>query len=153
MMLGVPGETDADVDELIALSRELAAIHPRVAYGIAPFVAKRNTPLDGTAFAGIDVVEDRLARLRKGLAAAGLGGKVAVRPTSARWAWVEYMLAQGESSGGLAVMDAHRAGGSFAAYKKAFTARGVAPTGPRARVPSSQELIALRRQRLAAPVA
>jgi len=153
MMLGVPGETDADVDELVAFSKELAAIHPRVAYGLAPFVAKRNTPLDGTPFAGIDVVEARLARLRKGLSAAGLGGKVAVRPTSARWAWVEYMLAQGESSAGLAVMDAHRAGGSFAAYKQAFAARGVMPTGPRARVPSSLELIALRKQRLASPAA
>ena len=150
MMLGVPGETDADVDELVAFSKELAQIHPRVAYGLAPFVAKRNTPLDGSPFAGISLVEARLARLRKGLSAAGLGGKVAVRPTSARWAWVEYMLAQGESNAGLAVMDAHRAGGSFADYKRAFAERGVEPTGPRARVPSSQELIALRRQRLAA---
>ena len=150
MMLGVPGETDDDVDELIAFSKELAQIHPRVAYGLAPFVAKRNTPLDGSPFAGISLVEARLARLRKGLSAAGLGGKVAVRPTSARWAWVEYMLAQGESNAGLAVMDAHRAGGSFADYKRAFAERGVEPTGPRARVPSSQELIALRRQRLAA---
>lgn len=149
MMLGVPSETDADVDELVELSKELAAIHPKVAYGLAPFVAKRNTPLDGTDFAGIDVVEARIARLRRGLAAAGLGGKVEVRPTSARWAWVEYMLAQGETVAGLAVMDAYRAGGSFAAYKKAFEARGVKPTGPRARVPSSQELIALKRKRLA----
>jgi len=149
MMLGVPSETDADVDELVQLSRELAAIHPRVAYGLAPFVAKRNTPLDGTEFAGIDVVEARLKRLRTGLRAAGLAGKVEVRPTSARWAWVEYMIAQGESSAGLAVMDAHRAGGSFAAYKQAFAARGVVPTGPRARVPSSEELRQLKRQRLA----
>ncbi|HEY5922426.1 MAG TPA: radical SAM protein [Kofleriaceae bacterium] len=149
MMLGVPSETDADVDELVELSKELAAIHPKVAYGLAPFVAKRNTPLDGTEFAGIDVVEGRLARLRRGLSAAGLGGKVEVRPTSARWAWIEYMLAQGESSAGLAVMDAHRAGGSFAAYKKAFERHGVVPTGPRARVPSSQELIALKKKRLA----
>ncbi len=149
MMLGVPGETDDDVDELVQLSKELAAIHPRVAYGLAPFVAKRNTPLDGTAFAGIALVEHRLARLAKGLRAAGLADKVKVRPTSARWAWVEYMIAQGESKAGLAIMDAHRAGGSFAAYKKAFAAHGVEPTGPRARVPSGQELIALKRQRLA----
>jgi radical SAM superfamily enzyme YgiQ (UPF0313 family) len=149
MMLGVPSETDADVDELVELSKELAAIHPRVAYGLAPFVAKRNTPLDGTDFAGIDVVEARLARLRRGLTAAGLGGKVSVRPTSARWAWVEYMLAQGESSAGLALMDAYHAGGSFAAYKKAFERRGVMPTGPRARVPSSLELIALKKKKLA----
>jgi hypothetical protein len=150
MMLGVPGETDADVDELVQLSGELAAIHPRVAYGLAPFVAKRNTPLDGTPFAGIDVVEDRLDRLRRGLRAAGLAGKVEVRPTSVRWAWVEYMLAQGETRAGLAVLDAHHNGGTFAAYKKAFAAHGVEPTGPRARVPSSQELIALRRAKLAA---
>jgi radical SAM superfamily enzyme YgiQ (UPF0313 family) len=149
MMLGVPSETDDDVDELVQLSKQLAAIHPKVAYGLAPFVAKRNTPLDGSAFAGIDVVEARLARLRRGIAAAGLGGKVEVRPTSARWAWVEYMLAQGESSAGLAVMDAHRAGGSFAAFRKAFAKHGVTPTGPRARVPSSQELIALKKKKLA----
>jgi hypothetical protein len=135
---------------LIVLSKELAAIHPRVAYGLAPFVAKRNTPLDGTPFAGIGVVEARLEQLARGLRAAGLAGKVSVRPTSARWAWVEYMLAQGESAGGLAVMDAHRAGGSFAAYKRAFAARGVVPTGPRARVPSSLEVIQLRKQKLAA---
>jgi radical SAM superfamily enzyme YgiQ (UPF0313 family) len=150
MMLGVPGETDADVDELVQLSGELARVHPRVAFGVAPFVAKRHTPLDGTAFAGIDVVEDRLDRLRRGLQAAHLAGKVTVRPTSARWAWVEYMIAQGETVAGLAVMDAHRAGGSFAAYKKAFEARGVVPTGPRARVPSSQELIALKKKRISA---
>jgi len=149
MMLGVPSETDADVDELVELSKELAAIHPRVAYGLAPFVAKRNTPLDGTPFAGVAVVEARLARLRAGLKRAGLGGKVEVRPTSARWAWVEYMIAQAESVAGLAIMDAHHAGGTFAAFKKAFEERGVAPTGPRARVPSSQELIALNRRRLA----
>jgi radical SAM superfamily enzyme YgiQ (UPF0313 family) len=149
MMVGIPSETDADIDELVALSKDLAQIHPRVAFGVAPFVAKRHTPLDGTAFAGIDVVEARLARLRRGLASAGLGGKVEVRPTSARWAWVEYMLAQGESSAGLAAMDAHRAGGTFAAYKKAFVARGVEPTGPRARVPSTSELIALKKKKLA----
>ena len=149
MMLGVPSETDDDVDELVDLSRQLAAIHPRVAYGLAPFVAKRNTPLDGAPFAGIDVVESRLARLRKGLSKAGLAAKVEVRPTSARWAWVEYMIAQGESVAGLAVMDAFHAGGSFAAYKKAFAARGVSPTGPRARVLSSQELISLKRRQIA----
>ena len=149
MMLGVPSETDADVDELVELSKELAAIHPRVAYGLAPFVAKRNTPLDGTEFAGVGLVEARLARLRGGLKKAGLGGKVEVRPTSARWAWVEYMIAQAESIAGLAIMDAHHAGGSFAAYKRAFDERGVAPTGPRARVPSSQELIRLHKKRLA----
>jgi radical SAM superfamily enzyme YgiQ (UPF0313 family) len=148
MMVGVPSETDDDIDELVRFTRELVALHPKIAFGVAPFVAKRNTPLDGTDFAGIDVVEDRLARLRKGIQAAGLGGKAEIRATSARWAWVEYMIAQGEDRAGLAILDAHRAGGSFAAYKQAFTTHGSVPTGPRARVPSSRELIALRRREL-----
>jgi len=140
MMVGVPTETDADIDELIRFTGELHAIHGRIAFGVAPFVAKRHTPLDGAEFAGIKVVERRLARLRR-----GLKGTVVVRPTSARWAWVEYMLAQGGSDAGLALMDAHRAGGSFADYKRAFKERGVEPTGPVARVPSTPELMQLRR--------
>lgn len=141
MMVGVPGETDADIDELIRFTGELCRVHPRVAYGVAPFVAKRNTPLDGEPFAGIDVVEARLERLRT-----GLRGIAEVRPTSARWAWVEYMLAQSGPRAGLAVLDAHRRGGRFAHYKRAFAEREVAPTGPVARVPSTSELIALRKR-------
>ena len=145
MMIGLPGETDEDIDELARFTRELSKLN-RTALGVAPFVAKRNTPLDGSPFAGIKLVEQRLARLRK-----TLGAAAEVRPTSARWAWVEYMLAQGDQRAGLAVLDAHAAGGSFAAWKKAFIARGATPTGPRARVPSTAEIIALRRR--AAPAA
>lgn len=140
MMVGLPGETDADIDELVRFTRELRDLCGRIAFGVAPFVAKRHTPLDGSPYAGIKTVEARLARLRR-----GLRGIADVRPTSARWAWVEYMLAQGPPEAGLAVLDAHRAGGRFADYKRAFAARGVEPTGPVARVPSTRELIQLRR--------
>jgi radical SAM superfamily enzyme YgiQ (UPF0313 family) len=120
-MVGLPGETDEDVAELVRFARELARIVP-LALGVAPFVAKRHTPLDGTPFAGIDVVERRLRRLR-----AGLAGKVEVRPTSARWAWVEYMLSQGGEAAGLAALDAWRAGGSFGAWRRAFGERDAQP--------------------------
>jgi radical SAM superfamily enzyme YgiQ (UPF0313 family) len=140
MMVGIPGEEDADIDELVRFAGELQKVHPRVAFGVAPFVAKRHTPLDGEPFAGIPVVEKRLDRLRRGLA-----GRAEVRPTSARWAWVEYMLAQGDTRAGLAAMDAWKDGGSFAAWKRAFAARGAEPTGPRARVPSTREVMQIRR--------
>jgi hypothetical protein len=93
-----------------------------VALGVAPFVAKRNTPLDGAPFAGIKEVDRKLDRLRR-----GLKGKAEVRPTSARWAWVEYMLAQSGPEAGLAAHAAWRAGGSFAAHKRAFEELGVQP--------------------------
>lgn len=120
-MVGLPLEEDADLDELVRFTTELSKILP-VALGVAPFVAKRHTPLDGAPFAGIPEIERKLERLRR-----GLRGRAEVRPTSARWAWVEHMLAQCGPEAGLAVMDAWRGGGSFAAYKRAFEARGARP--------------------------
>lgn len=116
-MLGLPDEHDDDVAELVALARRLSKIVP-LALTVSPFVAKRNTPLDGAPFAGIGVVERRLALLRR-----GLRGRVDLRSASARWAWVEHRLAQGGRDEGLAAMDAARAGGTFAAWKRALDAR------------------------------
>jgi hypothetical protein len=128
-MIGVPGETDADVDECAAFVTELSRIVP-IALGVAPFCAKRNTPLDGEPYAGIDVVDARLDRLRR-----GLKGRADVRSTSAKWAWVEYVLAQGGEQQGLAVIDAVHAGGGFAAYKRAFARIAPAERGQRRALP------------------
>ena len=114
LMIGLPGETDADIDECVAFTTELSKVVP-VSLGIAPFCAKRNTPLDGKPFAGIDVVQSRLDRLKR-----GLRGRADVRSTSAKWAWVEYVLAQGGEAEGLVVADVTRRGGGFGAYKQAF---------------------------------
>jgi radical SAM superfamily enzyme YgiQ (UPF0313 family) len=130
LMLGLPGETDADVDECVGLVSALSQRIP-LSLGIAPFCAKRNTPLDGQPFAGIDVVRARLARLRS-----GLEGRADVRSTSARWAFVEYVLAQGGAPEGRAVLEAVHAGGTFAAFRRAF--QSIEPrrrTLPRASLP------------------
>jgi len=130
LMLGLPGETDADVDECVGLVSALSQRIP-LSLGIAPFCAKRNTPLDGEPFAGIDVVRARLARLRS-----GLEGRADVRSTSARWAFVEYVLAQGGAPEGRAVLEAVHAGGTFAAFRRAF--QSIEPrrrTLPRASLP------------------
>ncbi len=124
-MVGLPGETAGDIDELIRFSRTLAGIVP-LSLGVSPFVAKRNTPLDGAPFESVSSLEAKLSRLR-----AGLRRVAEVRPSSARWAWVEYMLSQGGEEAGLAAMDAWRAGGSYAAWKRAFSNRGVVPFGAR----------------------
>ena len=136
MIVGLPTETDDDIDELVRFAIELSKI-VRTSLGVAPFVAKRNTPLDATPFAGIPEVEQRLSRLRQ-----GLGKHVEVRPTSARWAWVEYVLAQGGIEAGLRAHQAHTAGGGFAAWKRAFATwkgRQVAvraqPASPRVSLP------------------
>lgn len=123
LMIGLPGETDADIDECVRFVSELSRVIP-IALGIAPFCAKRNTPLDAMPYAGINTVQRRLQRLRR-----GLQGRAEVRSTSAKWAWVEYVLAQGGRREGRAVMDAVHAGGSFADFRAAFEALGHRPNG------------------------
>jgi radical SAM superfamily enzyme YgiQ (UPF0313 family) len=116
MMLGLPGETMDDIDELARFALELAAVAPKLALGIAPFVAKRNTPLDRQPFEPIDQVTAKLARLRS-----KVKGRVEIRPTSPKWAWVEYRLAQGGFAAGRAAAAAGRAGGKFSDWKAALS--------------------------------
>jgi radical SAM superfamily enzyme YgiQ (UPF0313 family) len=120
-MIGLPGETSSDIDELVRFSREVSRIIP-LSLSVAPFVAKRHTPLDGCSFEPIPQLETKMSRLR-----AGLKGKAEVKPASPRWAWVEFMLSQGDERAGLAAMDAWRAGGRFSDWKRAFKHRDVRP--------------------------
>jgi radical SAM superfamily enzyme YgiQ (UPF0313 family) len=120
-MVGLPGESMEDIDELICFSAELSKIVP-LSLSISPFVAKRNTPLDGVPFEPISSLAAKLKRIR-----AGLKGKADVRPSSTRWAWVEYILSQADESAGLAAMDAWRAGGAFSDWKRAISRRDVIP--------------------------
>ncbi len=121
MMIGLPGETMEDLDELVRLSLELSKIAP-LSLSISPFVAKRHTPLDGAPFEDISSQSAKVSRIR-----AGLKGKAELKPISPRWGWIEYMLSQGGESAGLAAMDSWRAGGNFSAWKRAFAHRDVKP--------------------------
>jgi radical SAM superfamily enzyme YgiQ (UPF0313 family) len=143
LMVGLPGETNADIDECVAFVSELSKIVP-IALGVAPFCSKRKTPLDNMPFAGVRVVEERLARLRH-----GLKGRADVRPTSARWAWVEWVLAQGGRPEGAAVAAAVRTGGRYADYRRVFAELGKTPDGAgyaEAKTPIAPERLKLKRQ-------
>ena len=108
------------------LRPEAKSFRGRLSLGLAPFVAKRNTPLDGTPFVGVREVERRIAMLRH-----GLKGRVEVRATSSRWAWVEYELAQGGWQAGYAAYRAWLDGASYAAFRRAFAPQhAAAGNGP-----------------------
>jgi radical SAM superfamily enzyme YgiQ (UPF0313 family) len=113
-MLGVPGEDDGDVEELVACCQRMAALHPLV-LAISPFVPKLRTPLSEAPFAGLTTLGRRLAHLQT-----RVGRVVELRAVSPRWAWVEYRLAQGDAHVGAAVVGAVEHGGGFQAYRKAF---------------------------------
>jgi radical SAM superfamily enzyme YgiQ (UPF0313 family) len=121
-MIGFPGETMDDIEELIRFSLELSKIAP-LSLSVSPFVAKRHTPMDGAPFEAISSQTAKLQKIRS-----GLKGRVDVKPSSPRWGWVEYMLSQSGESAGLAAMDAWKDGGRFASWKRAFLRRGVKPS-------------------------
>lgn len=123
LMVGLPGEVDEDIDECVRFVGELSKTIP-IALGVAPFCSKRNTPLDRMPYAGIRTVDNRLERLRR-----GLRGRADVRNVSAKWAWVEYVLAQGGVPEALALYRAVQTGGTFAAYRREFEALGHSPDG------------------------
>ncbi len=113
-MIGAPGESEADVDELIRFALELSKIQ-RLTLTFSTFVAKRNTPLDGQPFLGVKAAEKRLQKIRR-----GLRGKVEIRPQSPRWAYIEYVLAQWGPEAGHAALQAVHAGGRYADWIRAF---------------------------------
>jgi radical SAM superfamily enzyme YgiQ (UPF0313 family) len=114
VIVGLPTETAEDLDELIAFSKELNGLLP-TALGVSPLVPKLHTPLGDAPFAGIPAIEATLDRLRT-----GLEGTAEIRSTSARWAWVEYRMSQGDATAGHAALAAWRDGGDFRAWERAF---------------------------------
>ncbi|MCB9785542.1 MAG: radical SAM protein [Deltaproteobacteria bacterium] len=114
VIVGVPDEQDEDIDELIALCRELGSILP-LALGVSPLVPKLHTPLGDAPFAGIPEVQRTLSRLER-----GLRGAAELRSTSAKWAWVEYRMSQGGQDAGLAALQAWRDGASFRDWQRAL---------------------------------
>lgn len=123
MVLGLPTEHDEDLENLAHELIELSKILP-IDVGLSPLVPKRNTPLYCAPFIGVKESDRRLKLLRR-----LLKGRVNVRPVSSRWSWVESVLARGGLAVGEAVLEAHRRGGDYAAYKAAFKAVGYLPDG------------------------
>jgi radical SAM superfamily enzyme YgiQ (UPF0313 family) len=124
VLIGLPGETAADIDELARLALELAALAPKLSLTVSPFVSKRNTPLDHQPLEDIASLEAKLAFLRR-----KLRGHARLAGDAPKWAWVEHRLAQGGFAEGLAAAQASRTGGGFAAWKQALGTSGA--TQPR----------------------
>lgn len=114
VIVGLPGETDADRAELVNLLLDLRRTLP-IVLGVSPFIPKFHTPLADAPFAGEKAVKTMLKQLQK-----DLRGRVEVRGPGAREAWIEYRLAQGGPGHAAAAVAAAQAGGSLGAWKRAL---------------------------------
>ncbi len=116
-MLGLPTETDEDVQALIDLVLMVRERFPRrITANITPFVPKAHTPFQWVAMAPVEDLKGRLARIEQALRPGG----VVVKAESPAWAAVQGVLSRGDSRLGQALVRVK--GRSLAAWRRALRA-------------------------------
>lgn len=100
-MVGLPEETDADVDEIVTLSAEVQrAFGRQVVVNVTPFVPKAHTPLARVAVADERIIAERLRRLQSRCRAE----RLQFRAESAWQAQVQAVLSRGDEAVGEALL-------------------------------------------------
>jgi len=98
-MIGLPSETDSDIEDIIKLTLAAKACIDRTRAGsritltVEPFVPKAGTPFQWLPMASAEVLTHRLSLLRHALRAKG----VAVASESANWMTVQGVLSRGDA--------------------------------------------------------
>ena len=97
-MIGLPAETDDDIDEIIALASEIKERGERrrsgcrIILAVEPFVPKAGTPFQRLPMTGEKMLRQRLAYLKRRLEKRG----IEVRSESVPWAVVQGVLSRGD---------------------------------------------------------
>lgn len=98
-MIGLPTETDADIEEMAGLVTACKAVLDRRPGGgrliitIAPFVPKAGTPFQRHGMAPLDVLQHRLALLKAKLPRQG----ISVKNESLEWSEVQAVFSRGDA--------------------------------------------------------
>jgi len=98
-MIGLPGETEDDVEDIVKLVLALKAASDRrragtrITVAVEPFVPKAGTPFQWVPMVNADVLRHRLAMLRDGLLPKG----IEVSSESVNWMVVQGVLARGDA--------------------------------------------------------
>ncbi len=117
-MVGLPGETDADVDGIGRFVTEIGRLckgRP-VRFSLRPFVPKPHTPLQWAGFADVAETQAKINRVRDAITR---------RNVKAKWAnpensYVEALLARGDEKLGPVIEKVYRAGGVFQEWTEFF---------------------------------
>ncbi|UCG41914.1 MAG: TIGR03960 family B12-binding radical SAM protein [candidate division WOR-3 bacterium] len=117
-MVGLPTETDADVDEIARFVDEIARLcrGRSVRFSMSPFVPKPHTPLQWAGFAGIDENQARIDRLKSMLTRRNVKPKWESPASS----FTQALLARGDEKLGPVIERVYRAGGVFQEWTEQF---------------------------------
>jgi len=118
-MVGLPSETDEDIEEIVTLTLRCKSILDRqqsgcrISLSIAPFVPKAGTPFQWLPMAQLSTLNRRLSVLKKGLLPRG----IKLKCESPAWGQVQAVLARGDTK--LAEVLADIGGVSLSGWRQA----------------------------------
>lgn len=115
-MVGLPHETQEDLDETVRLMQALKKEHRRLrfVFGVSSFVPKAQTPYQWNG--RMKDCKQRLEYIRKNLAKVGID----VRPESHNWSDIQAVLSRGDRRLTPALIQVAKDGGTIGAWKKVF---------------------------------
>ncbi|MEB3356117.1 MAG: radical SAM protein [Synechococcales bacterium] len=115
-MVGVPGETSADLEQTVAMLRAIKKAVPglRLTYGCSTFVPKAHTPFQ---WYGVNPeAEPRLKWLQKQLRPQGID----LRPESYKWSVIQALISRGDRRLSHLLERVRHYGDSLGSYRRAF---------------------------------
>ncbi|MFQ3585019.1 MAG: radical SAM protein [Cyanobacteriota bacterium] len=115
-MVGIPAETQADLEQTVALFKTLKQVAPRLrfTFGCSTFVPKAHTPFQ---WYGVDPqAEKKLQFFQKQLRPLG----IEFRPESYSWSVIQALISRGDRRVGKVLTLAREFGESLGSYKRAF---------------------------------
>jgi radical SAM family uncharacterized protein/radical SAM-linked protein len=116
-MIGLPTETQEDLDAMIALCRKAAGFGISIKVAVSPFVPKPQTPFQWEAQDDLQVIKDKIGHLNKGLKSARVQFKWHDPESSA----LEGILSRGDRKLSQAIEAAWRKGCKFDQWSEHFS--------------------------------
>jgi radical SAM superfamily enzyme YgiQ (UPF0313 family) len=116
-MVGLPTETDDDIQQTIQLAKDLKKAHPRLklTLGASSFVPKAATP-----FQWLGRPADKVLEQRQALKTRGLQKVAQFRPGSVKWDTLQALLSRGDRRLAPLLLAVGQYGGSAGSFNRAY---------------------------------
>jgi len=118
-MVGLPGETDDDIDELIKMVRAISKIANRkgVKISIAPFVPKPHTPFQWEKTYRIEELNEKIKRIRREVRRSN----VKITYHNPELSYIEATIGRADRKISSVIEDVYRRGGFFEDWTERFS--------------------------------
>ena len=116
-MIGLPTETQNDLESTVKLAREIKKINKGfdLSFGFSSFVPKPNTPFQWCGRENTKSLEEKAAYLKKELHKLGISTNI----SSIKWDYWQAVLSRGDESLNDFVLEVYKQGGKLGSFKSA----------------------------------